>query len=219
VRLWCRTCWAGGPGLPGVCWAGRITAAIFLAPLDRKEKVVRLRFEAVYYRASVSLNGQPVGPTREAIHHSSLTLPHCFGTARTNSRSLSITPGGQDPARGVTSRRRTGFAWYRTAGLFAMFRWWSARRFNISNVKVESVPDLDDKTASVLVRAYVHNAFSARATASLEEKLPACASKPKLLKSDLAKTKEVQWKNTVKQSGSGIAPTLICMMRCQSGPG
>ena len=171
----------------------------FTAPLDLKDKVVRLRFEAVYYKAVVRLNGTEVG-----AHEGGYT-PFEFDVTKlvrpgTNQIEVAVDNSWGPKTLPIGNPDGTQrFAWWSYGGIVRDVTLLVTPQTYIANVKIESTPDLEKNTAALIVRAWVRNASAAPAKVTLGGEVAAVVVQGGTQAIGPGETHELKWTGSVER--------------------
>jgi beta-galactosidase len=150
----------GSPEYVGVAW---YRTKLF-APEAWRNLFVRIAFEAVYHTAHVFLNGTPIGQhigkgytafTSDLSPHLKYDATNELQVRVDNSFSNSMLP------------RMKSFDWANDGGLIRPVQLLVTPPVFIEQLVVDAVPDLDRRTASVAISAWVRNSLASEQHANL----------------------------------------------------
>ena len=186
----------------------------FDAPVVGNGQIVRLHFDAVYYKARVWLNGQDLGS------HEGGYTPFEFDVTKLlksgtnhlvvevdNTPTLTTIPaiataghGGTNPPPYGTLNGEGIVGWMPYGGIVRPVSLVVSRAVYLKNFKVEAKPDLVDHTAVVTIRAIVHNAGESDARAEVTGEAANLAVHFPRRKVTARGETELTWKGTLRET-------------------
>lgn len=145
----------------------------FTAPAVQPGKRVFLRFDAVFYKASVWLNGQLIGNheggytpfewdvTDQLAAHNTLALQV------DNSWDTTTIPGARTPDTAFRPNATQMYAWINYGGITRPVQLITRPAVFVQNLKVVADPDLKKGTAHIQVTAFLRNQSAAAGSSSV----------------------------------------------------
>lgn len=141
------------PEYVGVAWY-RLDIA---APEGWKNKFVRIEFEAAYHTAQVYLNGQPVG---EHIGKGYTAFQCDLSPGLQPGQTNLLTVRVDNSFSNTMLPRMESFDWTNDGGLIRPVNLLVTPKVFIERIEIDAMPNLEAKTAQIVVRALVRNTRS-----------------------------------------------------------
>jgi beta-glucuronidase len=184
----------------------------FLAPAASSATIVRLHFGAVYYKASVWLNGERLGEHEGGYTPFEFDITHRLRAGQNhllvdvdNTPRINTIPGlaTARPSMSVptaigSAGRDTVVGWWMYGGINRDVTLLLSQSVYLANVKVEAAPDLDHNQAALTIHAWLHNGSGTTQSFSLTGNTAGLTIRtpPEKLKAN-AET-EITWHGTLK---------------------
>lgn len=185
----------------------------FIAPVIKPGQVVRLHFDAVYDIAHVWFNGRMLG-----VHEGGYS-PFEFDVTKLMKPGLNHillevdnTPTLSTIPAIATSHGSKGYPLYGTASGEGIVGWMPyggivrpvylliTNGVYLQRMKVEATPDLAKHTASMQVRAWIHNGSASATSASLEGEVAGLTMKFKPVRIGANGDAQVVWRGTLRNA-------------------
>jgi beta-glucuronidase len=185
----------------------------FDAPDFRPGQIVRLHFDAVYDVASVWLNGRRLGKHEGGYTPFEFEVNKILKPGKNhllvevdNTPTLSSIPalatshGSQEPMPYGSAAKDTIVGWMPYGGIVRPVSLLITDQVYLSNMKIETVPDLARHTASLAVHAWLRNGGDNAAVATVQGTAAGLSIAFKRVKVEPGADAEVEWKGTLNDA-------------------